>query len=506
MKKVIILGICFLLLPCCVFSQVDNMRGKRVIDRCDKTISVDFQGVTLMNLCKVISQQSSLNFVASEAVQERTVTLYMENVQLAAAMDILFNANNLTYDFHPQANIFVIREMGKPGIERVTKVYNLKYARVKKSRLQQEIDDLIADEDSEDTEAEDGITAAVREALTENGKVIEDAITNALIVIDVPSQFRIIDQIIASLDVQQPKVLIEVEILDVSKNLVDEMGVDWPTTLASLDVTGRRATRFPFFGNKAGNENIDYTVTSPGAVAMGTLGSNHFTPSILTVIGAELALDFLKTDNSTKSLARPKILTLSNETAEIKITTDEAIGVQQNVDENGNVNYTVERTETGTRLRVTPQVNPQSGEITLIVESVEKQATDSGFQTTGTSYISGTIKDPEERSTKAVVRIKNGEVLLLGGLIKRTETDNRTSVPGISNIPLLGNLFKHKRDDVDDRELLIFITPRLVEESQFQFSRAVRTLDREQSMVNSKQEAVQTALDRFQLSGHGKTR
>ncbi len=499
--------ICFLILPGYVFSQVDNLHGKRLLTRCDKKISVDFQGVTLMNLCKMISQQSGLNFVASEAVQERTVTLYMENVQLAAAMDTLFDANNLAYDFYPQANIFVIREMGKPGIERVTKVYNLKYARVKKSRLQQEIDEIIADEDSDsDGDAEDGITAAVREALTENGKVIEDAITNALIVIDVPSQFKIIDQIVASLDVQQPKVLIEVEILDVSKDLVDEMGVDWPTTLASLDVTGQRATRFPFFGNKAGNENISYTVTSPGAVAMGTLGSNHFTPSILTVIGAELALDFLKTDNATKSLARPKILTLSNETAEIKITTDEAIGVQQNTDENGNVNYTVERTETGTRLRVTPQVNRQNGEITLIVESVEKQATDSGFQTTGSSYISGTIKDPEERSTKAVVRIKNGEVLLLGGLIKRTETDNHTSVPGLSKIPVLGNLFKHKRDEVDDRELLIFITPRLVDESQFQLSRAVRTLGREQSMVSSKQDAVETALDRFQSGVYGKAR
>jgi len=515
MRKIIVTGLMLLLIPVFAFPQIDDYAGQKIMDDSGKKVSLDFEEVALVNLLKVLSQQSGLNFVANESVQERKITLYLEDVPLTAAMDILFSSNNLSYDYFPKAKMFVVKEMGKPSITKIAKTYKLKYARVKSSRLQQEIDDIMdsgessssSSSDSSDSgDTDDGIAGAVKEALTENGKVIEDALTNSLIVIDVPSQFTIIDQIIASLDIQQPKVLIEVEILDVSKRLIDKLGTNWPETIASLDVTGSRVTRFPFFGNKADNTSYTFTdITSPsGNWEFGALNGNHFAPSVLTVLGAELTLKFLKTNSDTKSLARPKILTLSNETAEIKITTEEAIGIQKTVDENGGEDYTIERAETGTRLRVTPQVNEASGEITLIVESVEKEAQSSGFTTTGSQLITGTIKDPEERSTKTVVRIKDGEVLLLGGLIKKTETDEGSHVPVFSKIPVLGKMFQNKSGDTQERELMIFLTPKILGETQLEFSRAFVPVTREQGCTQSKSVSVKSALDKYSKELNGK--
>lgn len=498
MRKVSKVFLFVVILPVIAFAEIDNNYGELLIMKTKKTISVDFQGVALVNLLKVISQQSGLNFVTTEAVQERKITLYIEDVPLKKAMDVIFTANNLAYEYYPQANIFVVKEMGKPTIELRTKIYTLKYARVSNSRIQQEIDNLLKGEGGSDSGGtKGGITQAVKESLTKNGKVIEDELSNSLVVIDVPSQIPAIDHIVRSLDVPQPKVLIEVEMLDVSKRVIDKLGVNWPQTLASLDVTGARATKFPFWGSKANNDAIEFSdVASPGGWEFSALNGRKFAPAVLTVIGAKLTLDFLKTNTDTKSIARPKILTLSNETAEIKITTDEAIGIKQSDTEEGDTEITIERSETGTRLRVTPQVNLITREITLMVESVEKAVRDSGFSASESAFITGTIKDPEERSTKAMVRIKDGEVLLLGGLIKRVGTDNRSKVPILGDIPVIGKLFKHKEKDTTERELLIFITPHIVEDT-LQVSHTRTLLKRERGEISFKRNLMRIALDNF---------
>jgi len=215
------------------------------------------------------------------------------------------------------------------------------------------------------------------------------------------------------------------------------------------------------------------------------------------VIGAELALKFLKSQADTRLLARPKVLALSGETAEIKITTDEAIGIKkEESEEGGRVEYSIERTETGTKLRVTPQVNLATKEITLVIETVQRVAKNSGFTTTATAFVTGTVKNPEERSTRTVVRLRDGEVLLIGGLIRREETEDSTKVPFLSDIPFLGGLFKGKTKDRKERELLIFITPRIVEE----FSSLPvykRSKLREQSMSFSREKMIMSLLDRF---------
>jgi len=161
-------------------------------------ISMDFKDVSLKDVLKVLSIQSGMNFIASEAVQDRTLTLYMDKVSLKEAMEKIFSANNLTYDLDKGANIFLVKDWGKPMIETVTKVFYLKHATVSSSSLKEEMKNNIVSSTGTtttgsgststggkwDVEDESGITKAVKKMLTSHGTLIEDFRTNSLIVTD----------------------------------------------------------------------------------------------------------------------------------------------------------------------------------------------------------------------------------------------------------------------------------------------------------------------------------
>jgi type II secretory pathway component GspD/PulD (secretin) len=466
----------------------DNFYGDYLIAGVKKTVSLDLEEANLVDVLKVLSQQIGLNFVSTEAVRDRKLTLYLEGVPLKEAMDIIFKANNLAYDYYPEANIFVVKEMGKPSIELKTKVYYLKYARVKSSRIQREITDKIEEEEGVtsgetiETEegTEEGIKEAVKKVLTEYGKVTEDPLTNSLIVVDVPSQFPIIDELIKKLDIPLPRVLIEVEMLDVSRNTVDKLGVKYTQGIYGKFTAGAYKTPFPF--PKRFLNSINWSKSPERTLTLGTLDLQSF----------EIILQFLSRDTSTKFLARPRILTLSNETAEVTLTADEAIGVTTTTTEGGTTTQNIERTEAGTKLRVTPQINLETKEVTLFVEIFTREAKDSGISVTG---LVGNIKNPEERGTKAVIRLKDGETLMLGGLIKKEKEATITKIPILGDIPFLGRFFRYKDKDKDkERELLVFLTPHIIEEEAF-FHKKL-SLHREQ-LDSARKESIRLTLDKF---------
>ena len=476
----------------------DNVYGDYILASSTKVISLDLEDASLVDVLKMLSQQTGLNFVSTEAVEARTLTLYVEKVPLKEALDVMFKANNLAYDYYPESNMFVVKEMGKPSIELRAKVYRLQYVRVQSMRMQGEIDALLQPEEAEVEEEEEeetrGIKGAVENVLTEFGKVSEDPITNSLVVVDVPSQFPLIDEVIKSLDVPMPQVMLEVEVLDVSKDEIDDIGVQWGNPIASFDVTGSRFTRSPFGSMGTSGAGATASATSPGGWAL-SWPANQFAPSILTVIGQNLQFDFLNTVTDVKVLARPKVLTLSNETAEIKLIIDEAISINRTRDDDsGETTYTVDRKELGTLLRVTPQVDVYTGDITLFVDVTVSDAVDSDF-TIEDPMLSGQIKDPQERRAKSIARLKPGETLLMGGLIRENRQKRVVKVPVLGDVPFLGRFFRHDRMDEDERELLVFITPKIIGEGIASTAR-MSTPHREQQ-YSYRSDAMRSALNKL---------
>lgn len=462
-----------------------------------RRISMDFKDASLKDVLKIFSQQAGLNFVAAQDIEGVNLTLYLDNVTVKQALDNLLSANNLVYDFDSDSNIFLVKKNLLPEIKTLTRVFYLKFAYVPGSGLEQGAGGSAATSADSSSSAGNGqgtgsnagvsqkggaksnIVEVIKTVLSEYGRVDVDVRTNSLIVTDLPLKFLVIEEVIAKLDVPLPQVMIEVEILDVNKNITDKLGIEWPSSLLELDLTGGdRQTRFPF-GDR-------------GSIT----GSTHFGPSVLSVINAKLALNFLKTQTDTKFLARPRILTLSNETAEIKIATDEAIGIRTTTTSaggsTGSSTAQAERAQTGVVLRVTPQVNLETGEINLFVNPKVSEA-DIGEQFTVESK-NYQYRNPEERSTKSVIRVKDGETVMIGGLIRTRKKDIRKKTFILSDIPILGALFRNKDISNTDRELVVFLTPHILKDSYLSLSKGLEVSDSaaasSQEQALSKKEAL----------------
>ena len=434
-----------------------------------KKISLDLERASLINVLKVFSQQSGLNFIAAQEVADLPVTLYMENVPIRAALDKILDSYELTYELDEGSNIFVVKELIKPEeIKTITRVYTLQYARINSSPLNSE---------SSVSTSGSSLVDALNDILSSEGRISEDSRTNSLIITDLPMRFEPIEEMIRKLDVPIPQVVIEAEIIDTNKQLLDTLGMQWSGSLYTLTLAGRDGLAFPF---QSWMNRDEVTEITTGSVSV-------------PADSVSATLQLLMTDTDTKVLARPKILTLSNETAEIKITGEEAVGTVTTVDESGNTNTSAERYEVGVSLRVTPSVNASTGEITMVIEPT--------VSSVEASNLSGYF-DPQERSAKATVSVNNGETVIIGGLVRKDISDVRTKMPILGDIPLIGALFRHKSVNDQDRELLVFITPRIVKSGGVDLAkstaREVYNKDilnqREQSDYRYRKEEIDKAL------------
>ena len=474
-------------------------------------ISMDLQDASLKDVLKLLSIQSGLNFIASEAVQERRMTLYMDKVPLQEAMDKIFKANNLSYELDQEASVFIVNDWGKPTTQTITKVFYLKYASVSSSQLKEEMKNYISSSNTSSTTSsssssgstdsgkwkmspDSGITDVVKKLLTKDGSIIEDYRTNSLTITDIPSRMEVITQVIASLDIPIPEVMLEIEMLDVSKNVVDTIGFKFGQTPLSVAITG-------------GTANLGFPFHSWGKAFGGGYGSIDINSGLNNTSIYNAQLDFLRTQTDTKFLARPNILTLNNETAEIKIVTDEAIGVTSNTQGQGTASSTsgsAERYNTGVSLRVTPQVNLEAGEVTMFVYPEVSEATSAPvtFQSNGQAY---TFHNPETRSTKNTVRVRDGETIVLGGLIRKETSTIVTKLPILGDIPVLGALFRNKNSSPNsERELLVFITPHIIKNIKAGSTSpgrktALPLREQTQAIALTRQQSVSAYLNNFEV-------
>jgi len=455
-----------------------NAQAQTDIAETELNISMDFKDVSLKDILKAFSIQAGMNFIASEAVQDRTITLYLDKVPLNLAMEKIFKANNLSYELDKKANIFIVKDWGKMEIETITKVFYLKHASVSTSSFQKEKSSQLGNptdfstsggnssgstsssgsgssSSSSDGDEGGGIASSIKKLLSSKGSIVEDSRTNSLIITDTPAKMEVISRVVASLDLPVAQVLLEVEMLDVSKNVVDSLGFEFGTSPFTAIITGATASMgFPY------GSWTKFLDKGKGEISINPSGNSY-----------QIQLDYLRTQSDTKFLARPKVLTLNNETAEIRIATNESIGVTTVTTSAGSIGSTTaeaERSETGVILRVTPQINEDTGEITMFVyPRVAEAVAGNTFIADDAEY---QYRDPEERSTKSVVRIKDGETVVLGGLIRNEYSRQLKKLPILGDIPIIGLLFRHiggsstAPDKDRQRELLIFITPRIIKD------------------------------------------
>jgi len=437
----------------------EDLENRFIYADYSKKISMDFKDASLIDILKIFSKQSGMNFISTGEVSGKKITLFLDNIPIEEALDKILDANDLTYEMAANSDVFVVKPKAKEQV--ITKVYPLKYASVSNATLATK-------------GSKGGITDAVKGVLSKNGKLLEDSRTNSFIITDAPDQFPMIEEMIGKLDTPVAQILIQVEMLDVSKSTSDKIGATYTTTL----------------GYQAGDK-----ITVNG-------NSTAHDKSEIFNSGMTVDFDFIKSQVDTKSLARPKILTLNNQTAKIQISTDQAIGVssitQTTTQGTGTVTATAERSKTGVFLEVTPQANEVTGEILLRVNPKVSDA--SGKSTFGSGASAVSFFNPEERSSESMFKVKSGETIMIGGLLRTTNSKDVSKLPFLGETPVVGAAFRHNAIDENQRELIIFITPYIVNDKNKQRFDNDRNLHLSREMtVPAKQDVVNEQLDTAEM-------
>ena len=425
-------------------------------------VSLDFKDADLRDVLKVFSQQSGLNFVAARNIEDKKITLFMNEVMVEDALRTLMDANNLGLEQSPNSNILIVKGKPTPPIETKTRVYKIRYYFGNTSPGVYMDGSTSAKADSGSASGGQtgkgdamgtGWANIIRPLLSEYGSVVTYA--TLLIVTDVPDRFKLIDQVISEVDRPVPEVMIEVELIETTADFLRNLGVKWsgefsrfqgPATITAFPMSGQRSR------TATGFTKLLTPLEGDGA---------FFKYGLLSSEAMTWIMNALQTDTNTKFLSKPRILVQDREWAEIKITSNQVVSVTTVVTET-ETKTEVERMEVGTILRLVPMINAEEGYISMLLEPKISRPTESSFtDTNGTSFI-----DPQERSMRSVVMAKDGETVAVGGFITTEDEETKTKVPWLGDVPVLGALFRHTSTNRVDKELLIFITPRIAKPSE----------------------------------------
>lgn len=397
-----------------------------------KPVALEFRDASLKSVFEVLSRSSGLNFVFDKDVKGDTkVTLFVRNSPLEDIVRLILGTNQLARS-QLNENSFLIYpntpSKAKEYSELVVRSFYLANADVKQA-------------------------LTLVKTVAKSKDVFADEKLNLLIVKDTPDAMRLVERLIDSLDLAEPEVMLEVEVLEVSRSRLNELGVDWPDSvsygLLQNAITTTTATAAGYT-----------TSTTPGGtLAPGYISLKNTSGLQSFVANPAFTLNIKGQNADTNVLANPRIRVKNREKAKIHIgeklpvftTTSTA-----NVGVSASVNYL----DTGLKLDVEPSVTLDDEvaiKVGLEVSSIVKEVSGpSGSM----AYQLGT------RSANTTLRLKNGETQVLAGLISDEERKTTNHLPGLGEMPILGRLFGTQRDTTVKSEIILLITPRIVRNIQ----------------------------------------
>ena len=307
-----------------------------------------------------------------------------------------------------------------------------------------------------------GAAAGAAAQSSTGGQVQADATTNSLIITAPEPQYRQLRAVIDRLDGRRAQVLVESLIVEVNTDKAAEFGIQWQGAVGNADSSNIGLLGTNFTSNNIINLAMKAGTTTPAAPGIGVnLGVAHKTNGVY-VLG--FLANFLETSNSGNVLSTPNLLTLDNEEAKIVIGENVPFvtGSYSNNNTSGssgsNPFTTVERKDVGLTLKVRPQIN-ENGTVKLVI-----------YQETS-SVKAGTEKDANgptttKRSIESSVLVDDGSIVVLGGLLQDQYGGSQEKVPGLSDVPLFGNLFKSESRGRKKTNLMVFLRPVVVRDAQ----------------------------------------
>lgn len=288
----------------------------------------------------------------------------------------------------------------------------------------------------------DELVKVLENMKSSRGRISVVARNNAIIVYDTDLRITQMENTLKELDVETLQIVITARLVVVDSKLARELGVDWTARMGTATLTPGTASAA---GSAAGDSRSSALIQNmPGASTVGT-GATTITMSVLDN-NMGIAIANLLGDSKSEVLASPQISTLDH--TEARIFMGEQISIRVIDDEGQSATQMV---ESGIKLTVTPHVTGSN----RILLDLKPENNSYGYDQKGQAVIS-----TQEAETKVVV--SDGETVVIGGLTKNEEASTETGVPFLKDIPVLGNLFKYSKKEVNKKDLVIFVTPRIM--------------------------------------------
>ena len=401
-----------------------------------KKISLNLVDADIKQVFRLFHDLSGLNFVLDPSVNGR-VTIVLDNVPWDQALDLILKNNGL--DKVLEGNVIRIASTNKLAQE-ASQRKQLKEAK------EMEVEPVTITRTLSYAKAGD-VEKVIRNGgvLTDRGKVIIDERTNTLIISDVPKRIEPLDQLINTLDTETPQVMIEARIIETSRTFSRDIGVQWGMT-AAADAAHGTSTGLGFPSNASVGYGLNLGSSETGDVSGASALSMSF-GNILDSFTLDIALDALETSGQGRILSSPKIATQNNEEAEIEQ------GVRIPVVNTTATEINVEFVSASLKLTVTPQITAEG---TIILDiTVENNSPD--FNNTV-----GDVPPINTQRAQTKVLVADGGTTVIGGIFTVNEGASETGVPWFRKIPVFGWLFKQTSLRNENRELLIFITPKIM--------------------------------------------
>jgi len=294
--------------------------------------------------------------------------------------------------------------------------------------------------------------------LSKDVQIIADKATNSIIINAGKDDYLVLEDIIKKLDITRRMVYIEALIMEVSMTKQFELGVQWYGGKTTGEIDGNSVISFgssnPGSSNLPSIDSTTGAVTFPNGLSLGVLGDT-ITIGDLTFPSIAAVVRAYGTNSDVHILSTPQIMTLDNEEAEMKVVNNVPVITRLDTTSTSTTAYSnYEFKDVGVTLDITPQINQEkfvrlkiSQEVSQIVSTNEK----TGQPTT------------LNRKAKTTVVIKDGQTIVIGGLIEETKNNTNYKVPILGKIPILGYLFRSKTESMDKKNLFIFLTPHIVE-------------------------------------------
>ncbi len=408
---------------------------ERDVERGEPIIDLTVKDAGLESVLHMISENYGLNII-TDGKLKGTVSTKLKGVSIDDALSAILRTRG--YDYVRQGEIIIVKESFNGKSDMVTRLFKLDYADA--DALKEACEKLVSKE---------GNIAGFSRNLLERSEshLSEDRIfkerKDVLMVTDYPGVVHTIGEMVHELDVPLPQVMIEVKFIEKLITEADDLGINWhiegeftgrppvdPALLALTGSTGEIETYNKMF------KDGDFT--------FGQLKLHQFST----------ILQLLEQSGNARLLSNPRVATLDNHEARINVGTKILIPIRERGTTSDVILESFEEMEIGISLIVIPHVH-QNGDITLQLQPRVEEIT---------SY-TGEFNDRPiiaERTATTQIKVKDGDTITIGGLIRESEVETVKRVPFVGRIPVLKYLFTHKSRRVQNTDLLIFITPRVM--------------------------------------------